>query len=90
MQLPILGFIFSHNWELDLAGLQMCTKKSPVYYWNDEDGFYCSVDGQPEYFRTRSELYAYACDTERDLIEVTDENESELRAAGAFVNQGDL
>ncbi|MBF9000490.1 hypothetical protein [Vibrio nitrifigilis] len=67
----------------------MCGTNSPVYYWADDDGYYVSIDGYPDYFRTRMEMYSYACDSGRDLIEVTPENEPDLRASGAFDNQGE-
>lgn len=59
-------------------------ENSPIYYEHHEDGFWCSVDGLPEYFKSHFELQLFASDTGRELIEVTQENESELRASGAF------
>lgn len=60
------------------------TRKSPVYFERHSDGYWCSIDGVPEYFKTKHEMYLYACESEREIIEITHENELELRANGAF------
>jgi hypothetical protein len=59
-------------------------EKRPVYFEQHSDGFWCSVDGQPEYFKSKREMYMFACDEGRELIQITHENESELRESGAF------
>ncbi len=58
--------------------------KNPVYFERHDDGYWCSIDGMPEYFKTKHEMYSHACDESRELIEITHENESELRSNGAF------
>ncbi|WP_257977382.1 hypothetical protein, partial [Vibrio parahaemolyticus] len=59
-------------------------QKRPVYFDHHSDGFWCSIDGQPEYFKTKQEMYMFACGECRELIQITDENERELRESGAF------
>ncbi|WP_089138193.1 hypothetical protein [Vibrio rumoiensis] len=59
-------------------------KKRPVYFECHNDGYWCSVDGVPEYFKTKHEMYLFACEDDREIIEITHENEAELRASGAF------
>ncbi|ELN6932062.1 hypothetical protein BOO91_15885 [Vibrio navarrensis] len=63
---------------------------SPVYYWHEEDGYYVCIDGRPDYFRTRGEMYAFACADGRDVIEVTDDNDQTLRDSGAFDSDGEF
>ncbi|MBE3731379.1 hypothetical protein HJ203_22945, partial [Vibrio parahaemolyticus] len=36
-------------------------QKRPVYFEHHSDGFWCSIDGQPEYFKTKQEMYMFAC-----------------------------
>uniref|UniRef100_UPI001BE4247C hypothetical protein n=1 Tax=Vibrio anguillarum TaxID=55601 RepID=UPI001BE4247C len=59
-------------------------KKRPVYFEHHQDGYWCSVDGIPEYFKNKHEMYMFACNESRELIELTHENEITLRASGAF------
>ncbi|MGO2323178.1 hypothetical protein [Vibrio casei] len=63
-------------------------KKRPVYFECHNDGYWCSIDGVPEYFKTKFEMYHFACQDDRELIEITDENEPQLRASGAFAYGG--
>ncbi|WP_158147700.1 hypothetical protein [Vibrio cincinnatiensis] len=64
--------------------LNQLPKKRPVYFERHNDGYWCSVDGQPEYFKTKHEMYLYACEDDRELIEITFDNEQQLRSSGAF------
>ncbi|MCY9803352.1 hypothetical protein OTK51_07885 [Vibrio scophthalmi] len=59
-------------------------KKRPVYFERQADGYWCVVDGMPEYFKTKHEMYLFACEDDRELIEITHENESQLRQSGVF------
>lgn len=59
-------------------------KAKPVYYEQMDDGYYCSVDGQPDYFKTHFEMYQFACEEQREVIEITDENYQELYNSGAL------
>ncbi|MCZ4294500.1 hypothetical protein [Vibrio sinaloensis] len=59
-------------------------RKNPVYFEHHADGYWCSIDGLPEYFKSKHEMYLYACEEEREIIEITHDNESQLRANGAF------
>ena len=59
-------------------------RKNPVYFEHHSDGYWCSIDGMPEYFKTKHEMYLYACEDDRELIEITHENEPQLRSSGAF------
>ena len=63
---------------------QTTFKNRPVYFEQHNDGYWCSIDGCPEYFKTRHEMYLYACESEREIIEITHENEPQLRQSGAF------
>lgn len=60
------------------------TEKAPIYFEEMEDGFYCSIDGECEYFRSAWEMEMCARDESRELVEITEHNEAALRASGAF------
>ncbi len=63
---------------------ELLSPNNAVYYWLYDDGIWASVDGEPEYFRNNHELHMFALEEQRELVEVTPENESYLRDAGAF------
>ena len=62
---------------------------TPVYYDEHDDGVYCCIDGEPEYFRSMLEVRIVASNEERELIEITPENYTELEAQGAFRKNDD-
>lgn len=63
--------------------------KRPIYFELHGHGIYATIDGEIEFFKTRHELYVFAADDEREIIQVTPENHSELLAAGAFAKVAD-
>lgn len=65
-------------------------KNSPVYYWQESDGYYVCIDGRPDFFNTSTEMYLFAASEGRDVIQVTDENDQALRESGAFNGQEDF
>lgn len=68
----------------DFKNNTMINQRAPVYFEQMEDGFYCSVDGECEYFKSHFEMYIFAENEGRELYEITPENESTLRDSGAF------
>ncbi|MDA0148337.1 hypothetical protein [Vibrio sp. LaRot3] len=60
------------------------SRKRPVYFEQHADGYWCSIDGLPEYFKTKHEMYLFACEDDRELIEITHDNQLQLRESGAF------
>lgn len=77
-------FLYLTIWALIMSFAAKPQRKNPVYFEHHADGYWCSIDGMPEYFKTKHEMYLYACEDDRELIEITHENESQLRSSGAF------
>ncbi|MGR5339924.1 hypothetical protein ACPV50_08380 [Vibrio astriarenae] len=63
--------------------------KRPIYFELHGNGIYATIDGEIEFFKSRFELYHFAAHDERELIQVTAENHSQLLASGAFAKDGD-